>query len=103
MLLGLKLMFGSIPLPSVPFESKPTIWYGAVAAVFSPNSYGRGKTSKMPNPPRTAVLPSLNGSQEKPIRGSKFFVVGLFLMKLETWTGPQGLVGPGRTPGVAQF
>src|SRR5207249_4964757 len=71
-------------LPRVAAGSKPIIWKGAVAAVLSPNSYGSGSTSKMLNPPRTAVFPSLNGSQEKPIRGSKFLLVGLFAMK--PWT-----------------
>ncbi len=37
------------------------------------------------------------------MRGSKFLVVGLFAIKDPTRTGPQGLVGPGATPGVAQF
>src|SRR6266481_5816809 len=103
MLLGLKLMLGSTPLPSVAFGSKPMIWKGEVAAVFRPNSYGKGKTSNIPKPPRTAVFPSLKGSQEKPMRGSKFFVVGLLRMKLSTCTGPQGLVRLGPTPGVAQL
>src|ERR1700676_2194048 len=103
MLLGLKLMLGSIPLPSVLVLSSPMIWNGAVAAVFRPNSYGNGNTSKIPNPPRTAVFPSLNGSHENRTRGSKFLVVGLFLIKVSTCCGPHGLLGLGATPGVAQL
>src|SRR2546427_539853 len=38
---------------------------------------GSGKTSKIANPPRTAVFPSPRGSQAKPNRGSKLRVVGL--------------------------
>src|SRR5260370_24046286 len=91
MLFGLKLMLGSIPPPSTAFGSAPIIWKGAVAAVFKPNSYGNGRTSKIPKPPRTAVFPFLKGSQEKPMRGSKFLVVGLFAIKLLTGTGPHAV------------
>src|SRR5947208_5519652 len=38
---------------------------------------GSGKTSKIANPPRTAVFPSPRGSQAKPKRGSKLRVEGL--------------------------
>ena len=41
------------------------------------NILGRGTISNIPNPPRTAVLPSLKGSQAKPKRGAKFLSVGL--------------------------
>src|SRR5215471_2451576 len=37
---------------------------------------GRGSTSKMAKPPRTAVFPLPRGSQAKPNRGSKLRVVG---------------------------
>ena len=37
-----------------------------------------GSTSKIPKPPRTAVLPLLNGSHAKPTRGAKFLSVGFF-------------------------
>src|ERR1700731_942712 len=40
------------------------------------NSTGRGRTSKVPKPPRTEVLPVRNGSQAKPTRGSKLRRVG---------------------------
>src|SRR5467141_5252858 len=82
-----------LPAAAVPPGlSRPTIWNGAVAAVFRPNSYGSGSTSKIANPPRTAVFPFLKGSHEKPMRGSKFFVVGLLLVKPSTCCGPHGLV-----------
>src|ERR1700730_7360588 len=45
------------------------------------NSYGRGSTSNSPAPPRIAIFPFRNGSQAKPTRGSKFFVVGLLAKK----------------------
>src|SRR5438477_11822081 len=38
---------------------------------------GRGKTSKIAKPPRTAVFPLPRGSQAKPNRGSKLRRVGL--------------------------
>src|SRR5258706_13326641 len=38
---------------------------------------GSSKTSKIANPPRTAVFPSPRGSQAKPKRGSKLRVEGL--------------------------
>src|SRR6266852_472252 len=99
----------SMPLPSVtprqgsaaqlPFAavddapglSWPMIWNGDVAAVFRPNSYGSGSTSKIPKPPRTAVFPFFKGSHEKPIRGSKFLEVGLLAIKLLTGTGPHAV------------
>src|SRR6266446_10945128 len=37
----------------------------------------RVTTSKIPPPPRMEVLPSLNGSQAKPIRGAQFLCEGL--------------------------
>src|SRR5260370_14018145 len=40
-------------------------------------TYGSGSTEKIPNPPRIAALPLPDASHEKPIRGSKFRVVGL--------------------------
>src|SRR5260221_7876865 len=103
MLFGLKLMLGSIPPPSTAFGSAPIIWKGAVAAVFKPNSYGNGITSKIPKPPRTAVFRVLEGSQEKPMRGSKFLAVGLLWLKLPTSCGPAVLLTLGATPGVADF
>src|SRR6266853_6484802 len=51
--------------------------FGAVWRELSANMYERGSTSNSPIPPRTDVLPSWNGSQAKPTRGSKFFNVGL--------------------------
>src|SRR5215469_1231243 len=56
--------------------------HGADDVLLSINSYGRGRASNIPKPPRTAVLPLWNGSQAKPIRGSKFLVVGLWVQKL---------------------
>src|ERR1700726_3061014 len=103
MLLGLKLMLGATPLPSGFLLSSPLIWNGAVAAVFRPKSSGKGSTSNTANPPFDSVFPSLNGSHENPTRGSKFLVVGLFLINVSTCCGPHGLLGLGATPGVAQL
>src|SRR6476646_6424293 len=50
---------------------------GAEDVLLRISSYGRGRASNAPKPPRTAVLPLWKGSQAKPMRGSKFFVVGL--------------------------
>ena len=50
---------------------------GALRAIRVANKYGRGMISNIPNPPRTAVLPFLKGSQAKPKRGAKFLSVGL--------------------------
>src|SRR5260370_31359910 len=89
---GLKLTFGSgTPVPSVARESAPTIWNGAVADVLRPNSYGRGSTSNIANPPRIAVFPFLQGSQEKPARGWKFMTVGLFKIGLSKPPGPHAV------------
>src|SRR6516165_9168939 len=88
---GLKFTLGLIPDPRVAPGAAPIIWKGAVAAVFKPNSYANGRTSNMPKPARTAVFPSLNGSQAKPMRGSKFFVVGFCRSGLLTPTGPQAV------------
>src|ERR1700741_589780 len=88
---GLKLTFGLMPVPNVDPLAVPMIWKGAVAAVFKPNSYGSGKTSNIPNPARTAVFPSWKGSHASPMRGSKFFVVGLRRIGLLTPTGPHAV------------
>src|SRR5207244_5725415 len=80
--------------------------HGAEEVLLSINSYGSGRASNMPKPPRTAVLPLRNGSQAKPIRGSKFFVVGLCVQKedLNTEVGSPGTeaakLGCGHAPGV---
>src|SRR5437764_15331883 len=58
-------------------------------------TYDIGRTSKIPNPPRTAVLPPPKGSQEKPILGSKLRGVGFdFHMLLTGTVQPGTLVGP---------
>src|ERR1700730_1925009 len=44
---------------------------GSVEVLPCVNTQGIGSTSKIPKPPRTAVLPLLKGSHEKPMRGSK--------------------------------
>src|ERR1700752_2439104 len=88
---GLKLTLGLMPVPNVDPLAAPMIWKGAVAAVFKPNSYGSGKTSNIPNPARTAVFPSWKGSHASPMRGSKFFVVGLCRIGLLTPTGPHAV------------
>src|SRR5207249_1560354 len=62
--------------------------------------------SKIPKLPRTAVLPLRNGSQAKPMRGSKFLVVGLCVQKEDrkTEVGSPGTeaakLGWGHAPGV---
>src|ERR1700730_3352315 len=70
--------------------------------------YGRGSESKIPNPPRTAVLPSWNGSQANPPRGSKFLKVGLRAkicgFKTEVGSGPATefeIPGSGQKPATA--
>src|SRR5579863_8464006 len=84
-----------MPEPSVAPGAAPIIWKGAVAAVFKPNSYGRGRTSNIPKPARITVFPSLRGSHSKPTRGSKFLVVGFCSRGLFTPIGPHA-VGPDR-------
>ena len=80
--------------------------HGADDVLLSINSYGSGRASNIPKPPRTAVLPLWNGSHAKPIRGSKFFVVGLCVQKedLKTEAGSPGTdpakLGWGHVSGV---
>src|ERR1700682_4405288 len=56
--------------------------YGAVETILSTNSYAKGRASKTPTPPRIAVLPLWNGSQAKPMRGSKFLRVAFLVKKV---------------------
>ena len=56
--------------------------------VINEDWYGKGRTSKRPNPARTAVLPSWNGSHAKPTRGSKLCNVGF-----ENKGDPNGCAG----------
>src|SRR5580704_2761756 len=49
---------------------------GEACNALSPNINGMGRTSNIPNPPRTEVLPEPNGSHAKPNLGSKFLRVG---------------------------
>src|SRR5665213_948283 len=51
--------------------------YGAELSAVFEYSYGKGRTSNSPKPPRIDVLPLPKGSQAKPIRGSKLWSVGL--------------------------
>src|SRR6202049_3560612 len=68
------------PALSEVYWKKGTEW-----VVMSAYCYGSGRTSNSPTPPRTAIFPLWNGSHAKPIRGSKFFVVGLLKKGLPRW------------------
>src|SRR5262245_36308276 len=51
--------------------------YGVERASGVSNNQTSGNESKIPKPERIEVLPVLNGSQTKPIRGEKLRSVGL--------------------------
>src|SRR3974390_3302057 len=77
--MGVFLIWVPMPVGKVPWPglvSTAFAWNGAVCTLFKATMKGRGRTSKIPPPPRTAVLPSPKGSQANPMRGSKFFIVG---------------------------
>ena len=82
MLLGLKLMFGSIPFPSVPCESNPMIWKGAVAAVFVRDPLGRAA------PATTGVFRAIFGLTEAEARLAQALQAGT---SLADYAGSQGL------------
>src|SRR3984885_7822049 len=62
--------------PGGRFSAVPERKKGAVFASLDEYCCSTGRTSNIPKPPRTDVLPSWNGSQAKPTRGSKFRNVG---------------------------
>src|SRR3984885_7875118 len=62
--------------PGGRFSAVPERKKGAVFASLDEYCWSNGRTSNIPKPPRTDVLPSRNGSHAKPTRGSKFRNVG---------------------------
>src|SRR5690242_2234474 len=79
---------------------------GEACNALSPNMNGMGRTSNIPNPPRTEVFPVPNGSHANPTLGSKFLSVGfesktLFLSPEQSdWGRP--LISSVQLPGSAQ-